>query len=79
MVITLGSLSQEVLEMLLKERKKQFEEAFDKGESIEALNKIYAELKACQAEINLREAQARRSNKLADNFKASADEGKTAE
>lgn len=56
MVIALESVSLEVLEMLLKERKQQFEEAFDRGTSIEELNKIYAELKACQTEINLRDS-----------------------
>jgi hypothetical protein len=56
MIITLESVSMQVLELLLKEKKKAFEQAFDRGSSIQELNKLYAELKAVQTEINAREA-----------------------
>jgi hypothetical protein len=56
MVITLESVSMQVLELLLVEKKKAFEQAFDRGSPIHELNKIYAELKAVQTEINMRES-----------------------
>jgi hypothetical protein len=56
MVITLESVSRQVLELMLQEKKNAFEEAFNRGTSIQELNKLYAELKAVQTEINAREA-----------------------
>jgi hypothetical protein len=63
MVITLGSVSMKVLELLLQEKKTAFEQAFHKGRPITELNKIYAELKAVQTEINLREAADKKANR----------------
>jgi hypothetical protein len=59
MVITLESVSRQVLELLLQEKKNAFEQAFHRGAGINKLNKIYAELKAVQTEINAREAASK--------------------
>jgi hypothetical protein len=63
MVISLESVSMKVLDILLQEKKTAFEQAFHKGRPITELNKIYAELKAVQAEINLREAAGKNGNR----------------